>query len=504
MKIFINMQMFFFNGRGNLSVQTFEALLDTFIFVTNGSIAKKKGIILHGDSIEENLENSRKGSFDVNINIGSHNKASQLEVSEENIKVVANNVMMICDSQDNFDALSFSKSDVHKLLLQGSFKFLLQHETNNNDRGLMDLVLKYKLIPSASGSLIKVLLVTAEYWLEKVWTTEEAISKCILSWIKSKVDYLCANLKDNFQHSDLIHVREEIYRSTDVKDLLNLEDMLTLNLLRSFVITAFANVVGSILLIFTSNPICETAVVVPLEVKTKAIMCVGYTCESWDKLKLNQLIRYCKRVTCFCGWHQSEGRFVYCNLYSCSCFKNGFKCTDNPICKCNNRVCFFYDQEPETKHTEPCKCGSSDPRSSLLKRCIPFSRCKCVKSKKSCSDCKCVGCDNIYGKREIDRTKTGNVSKRKSKVSERKKLSQALKGWTKKTDVDKYAECGLAIKDVTWFFSELVLLADLKRRIKSSSKLSKAYNHLIVDNQEFGRPKSEQEVESRAKFLSLL
>lgn len=146
-------------------------------------------------------------------------------------------------------------------------------------------------------------------------------------------------------------------------------------------------------------------------------------------------------------------------------------------------MCHYY-QEDDAGQLQPeimvksCKCGVNDPKGSLIQRCAPLSRCKCAREKKSCEGCRCHGCGNKYGARKSYSTIKGN--KMKTKLTERKRKSLEVNTFSMDTDIHKLTESGLTIKDTAWFFSETVLISDLKRQYQmSTSKLCKLYNYII-------------------------
>ena len=162
----------------------------------------------------------------------------------------------------------------------------------------------------------------------------------------------------------------------------------------------------------------------------------------------------------------------------------------------------FNEMPPSENSDVLCKCGVNDPKGSLKQRCVPFSRCKCAKLKKSCSGCKCHGCHNRFGARDSSlKLKGGKVV---TELSERKKISLGVRTFSKKGDISKLSDMGVSIRDNVWFFSETVMLADLKRKnAVSSSKLCKMYNLLITQFGEIGRLKTETEVVSKLKHVCM-
>ena len=80
-----------------------------------------------------------------------------------------------------------------------------------------------------------------------------------------------------------------------------------------------------------------------------------------------------------------------------------------------------------------------------------------------------------------------------------------MKRWSKKSDIHQFATLGITPKDSSWFFSETILLADLKRRFDfSSSSLWRAYNLVVELNQDLGRAKSESEIVAKVKHIMML
>ena len=496
----------FFNGRGNLSVQLFEALMDTFIYETNRRIAKVKQIDLNV-AVLEDVKSKLEVTFRCDNDLSLMMDVGESVLSDNDVGITASNVKFLCEARDVLASYGFSKNDIQELLTHGSFRCVLPHQIDSSFNLLTEVVRQYKFQTCQTDDLLKVLLDSAEYWLGVSWNPNEklAFSEKLLNWIKENIEYLMSHVQHHPNVGNLSRVKDDLNHAKSLTTLIDDVDITAGNLIESIVIKAFANVLGCPVLLFSSNPICQNTIIVPLEIKVNSVVCVGYTKDVSEKLNVYQLTRNRKSSKCTCGWKQSQNRLQYCNTMSCSCFKNGLSCTDIPVCYCYKKACAQYVKEDSMlKDSGPCKCGSSDLKGSSIKRCVPFSRCKCVLEKRSCNGCKCQGCDNKYGKREIAGSFNGSkVSK--SKLSERKKISLKVKRWSKKSDIHQFATLGITPKDSSWFFSETILLADLKRRFDfSSSSLWRAYNLVVELNQDLGRAKSESEIVAKVKHIMML
>ena len=494
----------FFTMRGPLSVQAFEALIDTFIFETNKSIASKKGISLDFDSVA--LVHSV-----VNKNNECANDESS--VSEESVlldekkTMIVENVRFLCEARLKLETIRLSRSAAQQLLVESPFTHLLPFHGRNTVELLNVRLRELKLeTVTQSLDLKECLLSATNLWLTETSIIEEkSLFASVLNLLKLEVDYYL-RCGSRYSAETEQKIKDTIMKAQSVSELYDQFDQVNRFIVDSLLIRAYANVRGCIVLIITSNPISSLSVIVPLEMKTNQILCFAYTlCES--EIIFYVVRKLQKLCSCSCGWNKSKGRQVYCNMDSCSCFKSGYSCFDTPECKCNRRLCHYY-QEDDAGQLQPeimvksCKCGVNDPKGSLIQRCAPLSRCKCAREKKSCEGCRCHGCGNKYGARKSYSTIKGN--KMKTKLTERKRKSLEVNTFSMDTDIHKLTESGLTIKDTAWFFSETVLISDLKRQYQmSTSKLCKLYNYIISKHPELGRLKTESEVIGRVKNLSL-
>lgn len=495
----------FFSRRGTLSVQVFEALMDTFIFERNKNIAKKKNLEFNSaPSSSTSVIQIKDTNEESHSTCSISSKADHSLCTDENIQDIPKNVKFLCEAREVIESFGIPKSTAQQVILACPFTKLLPHHNASLELLLNEKLRELNFEVSKTQELMTCLYNSSISWVNCGWADEKTFCDNVILELKKNWNYYFNCVPDNVSFSRKI-TEQHIDRAQDLVQLYHSGDDAFASFLRCMLIRVVSNIIGCTCLILTSNPLSHISSIVPRVVRTCKVMCFAYTLS--DTECKFYLVKKITKQPCLCGWIVSSNRSTYCNLDSCACVRNGYSCDDTPVCKCNKRVCAFFESNfNEMSLSEDsdvsCKCGVNDPKGSLKQRCVPFSRCKCAKLKKSCSGCKCHGCHNRFGARDSSlKLKGGKVV---TELSDRKKISVGVRTFSKKGDISKLSDMGVSIRDNVWFFSETVMLADLKRKNEvSSSKLCKLYNLLITQFGEIGRLKSESEVVSKLKHVRM-
>lgn len=199
--------------------------------------------------------------------------------------------------------------------------------------------------------------------------------------------------------------------------------------------------------------------------------------------KDNEEPLWCKNLVCHCGRHTKDRSQGSCeakasgNAARCPCVRHGRQCSKN--CKCINCKNKQADSDDAPKG---CRCGEATKNSKTEKPActdVPGQRrtkCPCYASGTSCSAeiCKCIGCQNSFGKRE-EVTKEG-------KGKRQPKCTSSPSPLKRKRGEDFMKESYLRVNSGSWTTTEACILDAVESFLHATCLLPNTENVTCLYN----------------------
>lgn len=158
-----------------------------------------------------------------------------------------------------------------------------------------------------------------------------------------------------------------------------------------------------------------------------------------------------KEKPCACGRGTKTDS---CLVLRCACFKNGWDCSAEPVCRCERCANPSGKRVLVPKDIQYCRCGANASSSDTTDRCIS-TRCNCFLAGKSCEECGCKCCNNPYGRRV-----QGPAPKRRKTARQQSQVIPTLARIPGKKCFD---ELDMQIRE-SWDISDLLIIKDLQRQ----------------------------------------
>jgi hypothetical protein len=204
-------------------------------------------------------------------------------------------------------------------------------------------------------------------------------------------------------------------------------------------------------------------------------------------------------AVCTCGKGRASNTNMSCAGERCPCFKNKTSCTS---CKCVNCDNTFGKRFTKlVVKTRRCRCGENK-KDALVEFCIT-SRCECKKNGWSCLSepmCHCKGCQNEFG-RTIN-----EEAKQKRAVSDRDEMSSTGKK-ARVSTMAMMAEHNIKCVPSIWTERETVLLFYCMQKVRKTRNrtetkmIHELYNSLRAEIEGTVREKSLPQVTYKLLFF---